>query len=83
MNRVFHHRAIPIRVERGTGAMQLDAPEGRHEVLLRFGNTSLRRCAAFISLVSLFLLGAIVTVYDIVVPGRRRLDPSGRGGGDG
>jgi uncharacterized membrane protein len=74
------HRAVPIRVEKGTGAMLLDVPEGRHVVHLRFGDTLMRRCAAIGSLVSLFLLGAIVTVYDAVVPGKRLRDLSGRGG---
>jgi hypothetical protein len=58
------HRAIPIRIEQGTGAMLLDVPAGRHEVLLRFGDTPLRRDAGIISLVSLFVLAAIVTVPD-------------------
>jgi hypothetical protein len=77
------HRAIPIRIEKGTGAMLLDVPAGRHEVLLRFGDTPLRRDAGIISLISLFVLAAIVTVYDAAMPGWRRRDLSGRGGGDG
>jgi hypothetical protein len=74
---------IPIRIEKGTGAMLLDVPAGRHEVLLRFDDTPLRRDAAIISLASLFLLAAIVTVYDTAMPAARRRDFSGRGGGDG
>jgi hypothetical protein len=74
------HRVIPIRVEMGTGAMLLDVPEGRHEVLLRFGYIPPMRYASIISLVSLFLLGAIVTVYDAVVPGKRQRDFPERGG---
>jgi hypothetical protein len=58
---------IPIRVEPGSGAMLLDLPAGRHEVVLRFGDTPLRRYAAVISFISLFMLAAIVTLY-----GRKR-----------
>jgi hypothetical protein len=76
------HHSVLIRIEQGTGAMLLDVPAGRHEVLLRFGDTPLRRDAGIISLVSLFMLAAIVTVYDAAIPGRRRRDFSGRGGGD-
>jgi hypothetical protein len=71
------HHTVPIRVEKGTNAMVL---EGRYTVHLRFGYTPLRRCAPISSLVSLFLPGAIVTVYDAVVPEKRLWDLSGRGG---
>jgi hypothetical protein len=62
MSGCLDRRAIPIRVEKGTGAMLLDVPAGRHEVLLRFGDTPLRRDAGIISLISLFMLAAIVNI---------------------
>jgi hypothetical protein len=54
---------IPIRVEKGTGAMLLDVPAGRHLVTLRFVDTPLRRTATIVSLISLFALAVVGILY--------------------
>jgi hypothetical protein len=77
------HRGIPIRIEKGTGAMLLDVPAGGHEVLLRFGDTPLRRDAGIISLISLFVLAVIVAAYDGKTGGKGPGNSGRRGKSDG
>lgn len=45
---------IPIAIEKDSGAMLLNIPSGENEVLLEFRDTSLRRTAKWISIISLF-----------------------------
>lgn len=46
-------RELPIGIEKDSGAMLLNIPSGKNEVLLEFRDTPLRRVAKWISVVSL------------------------------
>jgi hypothetical protein len=61
-------RGIQIRIERGSGAMLLNIPEGEHTVELKFTDTPLRSFSKYVSLISFF---AIIL---LAVVSRRRRD---------
>lgn len=54
-------REIPIDIEKDSGAMLLTIPPGKNEVLLEFRDTSLRKVAKWISIIS-FLAAILVLV---------------------
>jgi uncharacterized membrane protein len=49
-----------IKTEKDVGAMLLDIPEGRHKLVLKFEDTSIRYYAKFLSLVSLVSMVVLV-----------------------
>jgi uncharacterized membrane protein len=49
-----------IKIEKDSGAMLIDVPEGRHTLVLKFEDTPLRYYAKIISLVSFFVMVLLV-----------------------
>lgn len=59
---LINGREVPIGIEKDSGAMLLNVPNGRNEVLLEFRETPLRKTAKWISILSFFaaLLGLVM-----------------------
>jgi uncharacterized membrane protein YfhO len=53
-----------IEIEKGTGAMLIEVPEGRHEIRLIFKDTQIRRVGKTISMITLFSM-IIFFTYDL------------------
>jgi hypothetical protein len=53
---IIDDRNTPIMIEKNTGSMLVEIPEGDHILTLRFEDTMLRRLSKVISLLSLFIV---------------------------
>lgn len=51
---LINEREVPIEIEKDSGAMLLNIPPGKSDVLLEFKDTPLRRIAKWISILSFF-----------------------------
>ncbi len=66
-------REVPIEIEKDSGAMLINVPPGKNEVLLEFRDTPLRRGAKWVSIISL-----LAAVIGLLVARRNLLNSDGK-----